>query len=250
MGDHANQIGETMTNEHFVQPVLIRFLGGSLPSSEASELFGHLAYCDECHVRLEALRELRANPETVWDELLEALRARRASAGSSERAKDRAEQSARGAHSAFGIAVRLVVDRARGVATIAAQSLDALSSVPGLYRALPVSGHVGVGDPRPLAEDSGGQPRVEVQVIGPGIGSATIVADARRNAVSVLLIPPVRMSPEELLASRHPRAVLRNRDDSVVRETPLERVEGAAYLLAEFEQLEDVEWVLGLDFDG
>lgn len=233
-------------DDHCAQPVLIRYLEGTLPPGEAEEVFGHLAFCDACRLRVEALREIRRDPDGAMAAPQMAAGEVVAEAGAASAARHPGRlKSGRG----FRVAVRVIVDRARGVAAIAAEGLEGFVSAPGLYRQIPLPEVVGAGDRVRLAAVSPSGPRVEMRVEGPGIGGATVVADARRNAVSILLYPPAGAIAASLRDAARPRAVLLDADGRVHHEVPFEVVAGAPYLLAEFERLEKTDWILGLDFD-
>ena len=211
-----------MLDEHASQPLLLQLANGTLGGDDAGELFGHLAHCAPCRTRLEALRTLRDDAGGAWVSRRRAL----------------------------CFALRLVVDRARQIAAITADRDGGSGVAGGLFTLAPAPLPRGIADSTPAAKISGATPRVEMSVRGPGIGSATVVADARRNAISILLYPIAGQSAAELRETRHPRATLRAPEGDPVHRAPFELVEGAAYLLAEFEQLAQADWTLGLELDA
>jgi len=219
---------------------LIRLLAGELDEREVGDVYGHVADCAECRATIAALREARLDPESVLVNSAEWL------------ARQRSPQTERKVPTEtmrFRFGFEIVVDPVRNLAVIALESLDALSRAPGLYRGESIRAASAAGDPRPVARSSPPPPRVEVAVHGPGFGSATVVADARRNAVSVILRPGAGESAAARLRGRAPRAVLMSREGSRRHEMPFAAVEGATYLLAEFEDLDESEWILGLTFE-
>jgi hypothetical protein len=220
--------------EHVGQPVLVQFVNGRLNTGETEDVFGHLAHCGACRTRVEALRSIAQNPAAALSEF---------------------GLSIANAHGAvpqrrFRAALRVVVDRARGVASIASEGLESLVTMPESLRIVPIPASVGVGDAGRLAQVSPSSVAVEMRIAGSEIGSATVVADARRGAVSVLLHPPAGTTAAALHAAIHPRASLLDSEGRRCHESRFELVPGAEYLLAEFEHLEDTQWVLGLELDA
>ena len=109
--------------------------------------------------------------------------------------------------------------------------------------------------PRPLpagagdADAHGTSDLAEIQIVGPTIGSATVVADAKRNSISVLPRPPIGLTLDGLRQHLAPRALLLDPNGVKRRESAFVPIEEADYLLAEFEDLERTSWTIRLDFD-
>lgn len=222
-------------DEHCPQALLVQFVAGTLAGAAADDVFGHLSFCGACRTRVMALRALATRPDRAWDVF--------------EATAEHTVPAHAFARRATWAAVRVVVDRAKGMAAIAMNDVEAFVSGTGTYRAFPVIHGAGVGDPVPVGRVSTDDPRVELRLEGPEIGSATVVADARRNAIAVLLYAPPGSDAAQLHADRQPRAALMDPHGRRCHEARFEIVEGAEYLLAEFEQLEAEEWVLGLEFE-
>jgi hypothetical protein len=228
--------GCPIVDDHLQQPVLLRFLEGRLDEFEVEEAFGHLAHCDGCRTRLEALRGLAREREPIFGALFSTL-------------PEPDPVAAGAAPRGVWATLRIVLDRARGVGGVTASDLKVLASGRFGYRVTPVIRAAGVGDVKGLGRGAPGEVNVEVQVVGPAIGSATVIADAARGAIAVLLQPPEGVSAAGLMEERAPRASLFDARGRRCREERFLPVRGAAYLLAEFEHLEDGHWTLALEFD-
>jgi hypothetical protein len=89
----------------------------------------------------------------------------------------------------------------------------------------------------------------DVMGTGPGGVSIRIVADAGRNVIAVMATPPpsLRATGEE--GFRSWRVVLMSAAGEKLRSAEFGAVEGAEYLLAELEGVEDGDWVLGVSFE-
>lgn len=209
---------------HLTDDALLDLLRGG--QGDPAESYGHLAFCDDCALRLAAIREIRADFDGTWTEFIGILQ------------RPTEEQHR------FTLALSILVDRGRKAAEIASEALESFSSAFDQYRIARVSLPAGAGEIEPRA----GSSRAEIDVVGPRIGSATVVADANRNSVSVLLRPPASMTLDTFLDGLGSHAVLFDEETGLRHEAVFTRIEGADYLLAEFVDLEQARWVLGLMF--
>lgn len=234
-----------VTGSHPGQARLVALLDRRLDSSEAGEIYGHLAFCEDCAGVVRALSEVREDFDAAWAEFTATL---------ARDARQRLEDSApeifgHGSKDVvrsgrFAVALDVFVDGSRSLAEIAAQGIKSLSLALDLFQLVPMDLPRGAGDrSAPKTPDL-----AEIQILGPGIGSATVVADARRRAISILLHPPEGMTLDSMLRDHAPRAVLLRPGGERRSESLFALIEGADYLLAEFENLDQVSWIVGLDF--
>lgn len=206
--------------EHLTTSGILDLLRGELEAPSVQETYGHLAYCDACAGRVRAAIDIHGDFDGAWSEFVASFRGER-----------------------FSLSISLILDQARAAARIASNLLGSLSAAHDLYSITPVALPAGAGESgKPFLT-----PMAEIQILGPRIGSATVVADAGRNVVSVLLRPPPGMALETFHAELAPRAVLFDPERDLRHESRFTLVEGADYLLAEFEGLEQARWILGLD---
>lgn len=222
-------------DEHIPQPALVQFATRALPDDAAEALFGHLAFCGACRTRLEAIRELTRESDPISSTL-------------ASQTEEPVTSSRVPCPAGVWASLRIVMDRARGIGGIAIDDLRSLATSPSGLRIKPIVRTTGVGDAMRLDEPTPGDLYVELKLDGPAVGSASIIADPARGSVAVLLRPPDGITPLRLHEDRKPRAALVDDEGRRHQEGPLVPVQGAAYLLAEFEHVEDGNWTLSLEF--
>lgn len=232
--------GDSM-DDHVASSRWMEMIDGKLRSDEIAEVYGHLAFCEDCAGLIRALSEVRGDFEAAWEGFLATLAGTGGLPASSAAPAPIGSEAA--AASRVSVALRVLVDRARAIAAIATEGAAGLPSL-GPFRITPVALPAGAGDPNRSVDST----LAEIQIVAPTIGSATVVADAKRNAISVLLRPPAGMALADMLRDLSPRAILMDPEGRRRRESTFMSVEGADYLLAEFEQLEQIHWVIGLEF--
>jgi hypothetical protein len=220
---------------HVMPDVLIRLVNGELPAESAPEVFGHLAFCEECRTRVHALRAIAKDPGAAWE--------RMAAIGVDAPAGGAAPSRS------FRAMVHVVVDAARNMASVTLENIGDAITNADLFTAMPASGGILVGNAAPLGRVDADEPRVEMRLESVEFGTATVVADARRHAIAVLLKPLAGADARQHLLDRRPRAVLIDDGGCRRHEANFEPVEGATYLLAEFEHPEGTTWDLGLEFE-
>lgn len=219
---------------HVESDMLIRFVAGELAAAEVPDVFGHLAHCESCRTRVHALRAIAADPDAAWACL----------------PLDVADAPA-DAPAASGIrwaTLCVVVDAARRVAAVTVETLARTAAGDWICR--PVFPSPGVGDAAAPCRVTASEARVEMELQGVGVGTVTVVADARRDAVAVILEPPPAEAARQQLLARAPRAVLADEQGLVRHSARLEPVVGATYLLAEFERPDGTNWLLSLEFEN
>jgi hypothetical protein len=220
-------------DDHLAHSRMIDLLNGRLGPSEVEADYGHLAFCEECAGIMRALSEVRDDFDGVWEEFVATLAAAEVHSVAAP------ERSGR-----IRIELGVLVDRARALAEFAGEFLAEAARSAGAIRMTSLPHPAGAGD----ADAPESSALAEIQIMGPTIGSATVVADAKRNAISILLRPPGGMTIESMQAQLAPRAVLLDPAGLKRRESAFAAIEGADYMLAEFEDLEQVSWVIKLDF--
>ena len=217
-------------DDHVASETLAQFVAGTLPADASADVFGHLAFCEDCRLRVHALRTIAADPESAWNRL----------AGGGDDA---------GAGNLWAT-LRIVVDAVRGLASITvAHAGDALSGGGG-GNVAPMPRAILVGDDASVGRVAADEPRVEMRLEDAAFGAATVVADARRDAIAVLLYPHAGREARQQLLDRRPRAVLIDDHGRRCHLAGFEPVEGADYLLAEFEHPDGTTWTLGLEGDA
>lgn len=218
---------------HVESGVLTRFVAGELAPNEAPDVFGHLAHCEACRARVHALRAIAADPDAAW--------ARWGAAAAN------GGDPAAAAGGRCWATLNIVIDAVRKVASVTVTALERTFDGDGLC--LPAPASSGVGDTEAPYRVTAGEPRVEVALHGGRIGAVTVVADARREAVAVILEPPADEHARERLLARGPRAILADEQGLPRHTARFEPVAGATYLLAEFERPGCAHWILSLEFE-
>jgi len=247
--------------KHPKQDDLLEFAAGRSQESAAERLYTHLGICDACTDRFDVIRRIRMDFEGSWDEFLQEFKARQILMAP-------LAEAAEAPRRAFDLVIRAVLDGTRRIATAAAEGLSgALGS--GKLEAAYVPAYSGVGDPERakdasrMAEEASrllSQGNVEAAIeklieaskAAPDAGGAAtlnllsggslvgkLVVHAGRRAVSVLVNP-------DLIGSGGVVAVLTG-EGGLEKRIPLLRVEGASYLLAEFENLPDGSFSIGIE---
>jgi hypothetical protein len=222
-------------DEHLDPAALADMMSVDSPLEALERAYGHLAFCPECAARWHALQEVRGDFPNAWEEFVAMVVGAEAATPSARL------ESASTTHR-FSFALPVFIDAKRKTARIGG-ALESLS----LRRISVVSQPLlqGIGDGVEAPRVSAAEVRVE----GGPFGAATVVADSRRNVLSILLRPPTGVSFDELRSSHALRAVLLASEGGREREAEFLLPEGADYLLAEFEALEQADWILGLDFE-
>lgn len=241
--------------EHLSQDRLIDFADGGLSTEEVEDVYAHLVECDACARRAKALRALRADFDGHWARWLAAM------AGGTSPASEIVP-------STFEIAARLIVDGTKGIVAMGQKGIADWMGAAGAYGFELRSDYGGVAGDAPSAEaqrlveegterlDAGDAPaarkRLEdaaridpellrsVMLVASHVDGATrieIRAHSARRGVSVLLFG---VGTGETGWA----ALLLKPDRTVVRSAPLQEVPGAAYLLGEFIDLEDDEYMI------
>ncbi len=240
---------------HPLQDDLLEFAAGILDPGRAETLYAHLGHCTPCTDRVTTIRAIRADFEGSWAAFMEeyALRASLAGAAPSPAAD-------------LALRVRGILD---GGKRLAAAAVERLTGATGGLDAAFVPAYSGVGDPERsqeaarLAEEASrhcgaGDLQAAVRAleaasrVDPEAGASVtlnvlrdgnvvgkVVVHAGRRALSVLVDPT-------LAGFRTGRVVLET-EALEPRSVMLEPVEGAAYLLAEFEDVPDGAFSVGLE---
>ena len=200
---------------HLAYAALVELVQGGATPAAAARRFGHLAFCEECTARARAVREIRADFDAAWEA---------------------AFVPAIAAHSGVRIELRALVDPVRRIARITAERLGRAAEDGTRLRLVPLPSGAGSEEP------TRGVLRAELRVDSPALGQATVIADAARRSISVLLRPPEGVSSDRFLAELAPRLELRAGPPDQLRVEPFSAVEGANYLLAEAIELQHVSW--------
>ena len=253
---------------HMTQSTLLALLQGRLDEEDATDIMGHLAFCDDCALRLAALRRVRENFDESWQTLLNEF--------STEHGDALAEDS--GTQRVMAFAVRILLDTHRRVAAVGTQLVrEFVPADLGLRLELNL-GYGGIGDAeRPPeieklrteaakqcgegAYDRASETLRRVSSIHPDaaeVGDAKgtaaggipveVMVDASRGVVSVLAHVQAATGEDRPSSPERLRAVLLQPDGTVLRKEPFEEVEGADYWLAEFESVPDGRFVVGVDY--
>jgi hypothetical protein len=247
--------------KHPKQDDLLEFAAGRVEELSAERLYTHLGICDSCTDRMDVIRRIRMDFEGSWDEFLQEFKARQFFVAP-------LADPALARQGAFDLVIRGVLDGARRIATAAAEGLAGALGTGKLEAAYAPS-YSGVGDPERakdasrMAEEASkllSQGNVEAAIdklieaskTAPDAGGAAtlnllsggtlvgkLVIHAGRRAVSVLVNP-------DLVGSTQVTAVLMG-EGGLEKRVPLLRVEGASYLLAEFEELPDGTFSIGIE---
>jgi anti-sigma factor RsiW len=247
---------------HPSQDELLEFTAGLLPESEAETVYTHLDACAPCAERCEAIQRIRADFEGSWSEFLQEFRARFEAVG---------EIAPATVEPAFDVVLRGVIDGTRRLATAALDRvtgvLQDLSPVDVVFR----PAYAGIGDPEKtgragrfseeasvlcaegkeaqaltmLAEASRLDPRagasatLDLMAGGQKIGE--VIVDAARRSVSVVV-------DLDRLGGAGGSALLRAASSE--QRFALEPVEGARYALAEFEDVPNGPFSVGLELEN
>lgn len=239
---------------HPDQRQILEFLGGRASESDAEALYAHLDSCGACAERVATLRELAADFDGAWEDFLEEARFRA-----------EAKAQAAGAPARWELVVSGLLDGARRLSTLAAAGVSgAVRSIcpepvlvpayagagsPGWAGvadlALAASTHCRAGRPAealaaldeigrrfPAAAASG-----MMELRAPEGILGRVVVDSHRRVVAVM-VDRARLPHVEGWAEME--------TEDATRRVPLEPVEGARYLLAEFEQVPSAPFRLRL----
>ena len=262
--------------QHLGQSSLLDLLSRRLSEERATEAFGHLASCTDCTLRLEALRCIQREPDEAWDGFVETLGAHlRHEAPVS--AVSGAAESVVGRR--FDAAVRVLLDGTNRLAAIGQRALSTFLGgaedlqVAAVARLTGVAGSDSAEDRefRRLREsarafldledrrrahevlheiDQRAPGAVEydaVKITKPGLPAIQVSVDASRRGIDVM----VRADDDRSVAISTARApgtvLLVDPSGAVVQKERLMFVEGADYLLAEFRDLPDSDWVIAVD---
>jgi anti-sigma factor RsiW len=233
---------------------LLRLVRGALADEEASETFAHLAECDSCHRRAAELRNLRDDFEGTWALFLR-------------------EAAGRATAEAPAHVLRIV-------AFVRSAAQGAVAALHGSMRdqgwagepLLDAPGFAGPAGPRAGEElarlrracESGSWDEVEaalvrlaaidparasVSILEIGRGGkrvARVAVDARRRVVSVLLDRDPERAAEGGEAPDAAETAFLRRPDGGVSVAPFQDVPSADYLLAEFTEIGDGPFEIGI----
>ncbi|MCK4413506.1 MAG: hypothetical protein KAY32_08185 [Candidatus Eisenbacteria sp.] len=261
---------------HLDQNRLVKLLRGGLSEEDATQDLGHLAICDRCSERLAALRQISSDFEGSWTDLLAWLAEPDAPAEAQETAG--AATPERHA-SPLAFALRIFLDSKNRIATAGTRLVETLSS-PAIGDALRLSpSYSGVGDAEQAPEVNRRRTDAAEMIAGGDVAAARkalraaaelspdaavmggvegltlggvpieVVVDAARPAISVIARVAVALPRVKDAIRKTGAAVLMTEDGAAVRREPFRPVEGADYLLAEFEDVGDGSWIIGVDFD-
>ena len=238
---------------HPTQSALRSFAAGTLAERVAEEVYAHLGDCSACRTRFSSIRAIRADFDAAWDSFISQLRM-----GS----RPLAESSPL----TLGTLVRGLLDDARHLAIAASdrvskagEGLFDVAFVPRYQGAAGVRGVTGTDSLSQSAADlvaTGNDAdalkelekirqidptvasvaRVELRIQGSRAGE--VIVDSNRSTVAVLLYPHLVPSGRYFAQIEQP--------DQPTRRTELEPVEGAPYLLAEFDGLSTGRFALGV----
>ena len=236
---------------HPNQDRLLSYTAGKASEQDAERIISHLDQCDVCEERVQALQAIRDQFEETWDSFLAEAR-HRASIPRPVRTTSVVEATVRG-----------WLARTNRLATAAVERLTASGQVAGLQAAF-VPVYSGVASPEASAAavleaeaasaacakgddkaaeehlrraaakdpDTPASAGIDFQVGNRVAGR--IVVDAARGSISVLVYP-------EVVGSESAVAVLSG------KKAELRAVEGATYLLAEFEDVPEGPFTVHLD---
>jgi hypothetical protein len=206
---------------HPSQDELLQFLSGRETTERASLVYAHADACAACAERLAALRRLRDDFDGAWSDFLDEARAR----------------SAAQAAPVASLIARGVMDRAQRMVSLAAEGLRPVADAIAAIWAAPSPIPHGIGAP---GEGAATATRT-LDVFVAGARAGTIVCDARRGTVSVVL-------DDAALGGQVATAILTTGGAAQVRlRARLEPVEAASYRLAEFEAVADGGFELAIE---
>lgn len=261
---------------HPQQSRLLALLAGSLSEEDASDLFGHLAFCEACAGRLRALEMIRADYDGAWERFVEALATGAEAVAVPETVAATEPRRTR----SLALAVRLLLDTSRRLAALGTQTVsDLVSGAAGYGEPQLCPQFEGVGDPDLVEEihrcradasadlDAGDASAArrrleeaerlregvsavaELDATGEGRPPLRLIADSRRGTITALAFVegdrPGAASAEGL--SWMGRVVLLRMDGSSPAVADFKSVEGASYLLAEIDWKEGGEFVVGVE---
>jgi hypothetical protein len=249
---------------HPKQENMLAFASGRADETDAESIYSHLAECETCTERVDALNRLRADFDGSWDAFIEEVGLRLAHRTARATAKT----------PAIALALRGILDGSRRLATAARDHVSGALEAGREIQVVFVPAYQGVADPEGgeeakryteeastlcldgevdealerLAQAANRDPAAAAAaqldfVSAEGVIGRVIV-DASRKSVALLVYPDV-------FGHDHGTAVLELVDDPAEskRRQPLQPVEGAPYLLAEFEELPDGAFLVELDVD-
>lgn len=260
---------------HPEQDRLVRLLQGAVPEDEAIDDIGHVATCDKCAERLAALRVVLEDFDGAWGSLVEwladpALCATPSEAPEASSVEDRT----------FAFALRVYLDGKQRIAAAATGLLDSLCPAhTGGSLSLNMA-YSGIGDADQAPEANrhridaaemlakGDVPAArkalraaagispDAASIGDVLGQSSlgvpieVIVDASRPAIQVIARVAGCSAALRNAVRKTGGAVLMHQDGTPLRREPFRCVEGADYLLAEFLDVEDGSWIVGVELDG
>ena len=252
---------------HPNQETLLTFASGQANETDAETMFSHLADCEACTERARAIDGLRSNFEGSWDAFIEevGLRLEHQNAWARAQAEKRP---------ALALALRGIVDGSRRLATAAQQHVSGVLEAGKEIQSVFVPAYQGVASPEASEEAAKFAEEASTLCVGgdttealerlheaanrdaAAVASAQldfvsddgvvgrVVVDAARRSVTMLVYP-------EVFGHDAGTAVL-GFDESTgepSRRQPLQAVEGAPYLLAEFVDLPDGSFTMALEVE-
>lgn len=251
---------------HPKQDQMLEFASGQAGEADAEGIYSHLAECDPCSGRLNAIQRLRSDFEGSWNAFIEEVGLRLANQAAWARPK--AEK-----RPGLALALRGILNGSRKLATAAREGVSGALAGEEI-QAVFVPAYQGVADPeggeeaRRFAEeastlcldgdvaraldrlekaanaDAAAAAAAQIDFMSGTTVIGRIVVDAVRRSVSLMIYPDV-------FGGDSGSVVLEMTDAPEVqkRRTSLLRVEGAPYLMAEFEDLPDSAFSLQLEVE-
>ncbi len=260
---------------HPDQNRLVRLLQGAVPKDEAIDDLGHVATCGKCADRLAALRVVLEDFDGAWDSLVDWLADPAVCAVASDAPEAYSVEGG-----TFAFALRVYLDGKQRIAAAATGLLDSLCPAhTGGSLSLNMA-YSGIGDADQAPEANrhridaaemlarGDVPAArealraaagispEAASIGDVQGQSSlgvpieVIVDASRPAIQVIARVAGCSATLRNKVRRTGEAVLMHENGNPLRRESFRQVEGADYLLAEFLNVDDGSWIIGVDLEG
>ena len=230
---------------HLTQEQSLNYISGQMDEETSFEVDQHLAACNRCVDRVRALRMLRSDFDTIWDSWTAKSHAE---AYINARVKEALSQTAevtdspemqlrvldllKGLPQKTESALGIVMDTAKKTAHVFQEGLEGLFRPEAFFRFSPVPVTatgirvLGEREKAAITVKTSGPPWKQV-TIDPSIRKVTVRADMVPKPWPLVLLVPKRTGMASIKEFRQP--------------------EGEEFLLAEFEELSDDEYVLLLE---
>ena len=253
---------------HPKQDRMLEFASGQAGQADAERIYSHLADCDPCSERLSAIQRLRSDFEGSWNAFIEEVGLRLANQAVWARPKTEKKPG-------LALALRGILDGSRRLATAARENVSGVLEAGKEIQAVFVPAYQGVADPeggeegrrfaekastlcldgevsRALEElekaanaDAAVAAAAQIDFVSKAGVVGRAVVDSVRRSVSLMVYP-------EVFGHDSGTVVLDLTDAPGVssRRAPLLRIEGAPYLMAEFEDVPDGAFTLELEVTG